>query len=152
MSDEGRLAVTETAGRMAGAASGFVAALTEAQRGRACRAFGDERARLAVLPEPERDGLLIGALDDGQRRLAHELIVAGTSLQGYTKVVSVMAMEHVLRALVPGLSDLFDLERESSGCSGHRARGAGWQLAGSCVTELHCGGWAVGVGDAGMLA
>ena len=69
--------------------------------------FGDERRDWSFLPSPDRDGLQIGALDDGQRRLAHELIVAGTSLPGYAKVVSVMAMEHVLRALAPGLADLF---------------------------------------------
>jgi hypothetical protein len=108
-----RLAVPETAGRMTSAAATFVAALSEAQRGRACFAFGDERRDWSFLPEPDRDGLPIGALDDGQRRLAHELIVAGTSLPGYTKVVSVMAMEHVLRALAPELADLFDPERYS---------------------------------------
>jgi Protein of unknown function (DUF3500) len=69
MSDEDRLAAPETAGRMAAAAAAFVAALTAEQRGRACRAFGgDERRDWSFLPEPERDGLPIGALDDGQRR------------------------------------------------------------------------------------
>ena len=99
-----RLAVPETAKRMAGAASAFLAALTAGQRERACFAFGserDERRDWSFLPAPDRNGLPIGALDDGQRRLAHELIVTGTSLPGYTKVVSVMAMEHVLRTLAP---------------------------------------------------
>ena len=98
---------------MAAAAAAFVAALTDGQRGRACFGFGDERRDWSFLPSPDRGGLPIGALDDGQRRLAHELIAAGTSLPGYTKVVSVMAMEHVLRALVPGLADLFNPERYS---------------------------------------
>jgi hypothetical protein len=135
MDDVDRLAVPETAGRMAGAAAAFLAALTETQRGRACRPFGDERRDWSYLPEPERDGLPIGALDDGQRRLAHELIVAGTSLPGYTKVVSVMAMEHVLRALAPGLSDLFNPERYSLRVFGPPGGEVwGWQLAGHHVS------------------
>ena len=50
-------------------------------------------------PGPGRTA--IGALDESQRRLGHELIVTGTSLPAYTKVVSIMAMEHVLRATSP---------------------------------------------------
>ena len=135
---------------MAAAAAAFLAALTEAQRGRACRAFGDERRDWSFLPEPDRDGLPIGALDDGQRRLAHELIVAGTSLPGYTKVVSVMAMEHVLRALAPGLADLFDPERYSFrvfGSPGERGLGLAARRA-SRVAQLHRGGRPVGVAHA----
>jgi hypothetical protein len=130
-----RLAVTETAGRMGAAAAALVAALTDAQRARACCAFGDERRNWSYLPERDRAGLPIGALDDGQRRLAHELIMTGTSMAGYTKVVSVMAMEHVLRALMPQLADLFDPERYSVrvfGSPGDRAWG--WQLAGHHVS------------------
>ena len=120
---------------MTAAAAAFVAALSEAQRGRACYAFGDERRDWSFLPEPDRDGLPIGALDDGQRRLAHELIVAGTSLPGYTKVVSVMAMEHVLRALTPGLADLFNPERYTFRVFGSPGEEAwGWQLAGHHVS------------------
>jgi Protein of unknown function (DUF3500) len=130
-----RLPVPETADRMAAAADAFLAALTEEQRGRARRAFGDGRRNWSFLPERERDGLPIGALDDGQRRLAHELIAAGTSLPGYTKVVSVMAMEHVLRALMPGLADLFDPERYSFRVFGSPGDEAwGWQLAGHHVS------------------
>jgi len=130
-----RLAVPETAGRMAAAAAAFLGALTDAQRARAQAAFGDERRDWSYLPERERAGLPVGALDDGQRRLAHELIAAGTSMAGYTKVVSVMAMEHVLRALMPSLADLFDPERYSLrvfGSPGDRAWG--WQFAGHHVS------------------
>src|SRR3984885_4625971 len=109
--DGAHLAVPETAGRMAAAAGAFLAALNEAQRGRACFAFGEVGRAWPSLPARDRDGLPIGALDDGQRRLAHELIAAGTSLPGYAKVVSVMAMEHVLRTLAPDLADLFNPER-----------------------------------------
>ena len=135
MSDGGRLAVPETAARMAGAASAFLAALGAGQRERACSGFGDERRDWSFLPVRDRDGLPIGALGDGQRRLAHELIRAGTSLPGYAKVVSVMAMEHVLRALAPAAADLFDPERyclRVFGSPGDQVWG--WQLAGHHVS------------------
>jgi hypothetical protein len=135
MNDEDRMAAPETAGRMAAAAAAFLAALTEAQRARACFAFGDERRGWSYLPSLDRDGLPVGALDDGQRRLAHELIVTGTSMPGYTKVVSVMAMEHVLRALTPALAELFDPERYSVKVFGSPGDQAwGWQFAGHHVS------------------
>jgi len=130
-----RLAVPETAERMTRAASAFLGALTAAQRQRTRFAFGDERREWSFLPAQDRDGLPIGALDQGQRRLAHELIVTGTSMTGYTKVVSVMAMEHVLRALAPGLADLFNPERycfKVFGSPGDRTWG--WQFAGHHVS------------------
>src|SRR5579859_3486009 len=130
-----RLAVPETAGRMAAAAAAFVGALSGEQRGRACFGFGEERRDWSFLPARDRDGLPIGALDDGQRRLAHELIAAGTSLPGYSKVVSVMAMEHVLRALTPGLADLFNPERYSFKVFGSPDDEVwGWQVAGHHVS------------------
>ena len=92
MNDMDRLAVPETAARMVAAAAALLAALTAAQREQACFVFGDERRDWSFAPARDRGGLPIGALDDGQRRLAHELIVTGTSLPGYTKVVSVLAM------------------------------------------------------------
>src|SRR6266849_7213510 len=108
-----KLAVPVTAERMAAAASALLAALTAGQRERACYAFGSaaERRSWSFLPALDRDGLPVGALDEGQRRLAHELIATGTSLPGYAKVVSVMAMEHVLRVLRPELADLCNPER-----------------------------------------
>jgi len=139
MDNGDRLTVPQTAERMAGAASVFLAALTGQQRKRACFAFasgsGDERRDWSFLPEPDRNGLPIGALDDGQRRLAHELIATGTSLPGYAKVVSVMAMEHVLRTLAPDLADLFNPERycfKVFGSPGEQAWG--WQFAGHHVS------------------
>jgi hypothetical protein len=134
MGDGDRLPVLQTAGRMAAAAAAFVAALSDSQRGRACFPFGEERRGWSFLPSTDRDGLPIGALDDGQRRLAHELIAAGTSLPGYTKVVSVMAMEHVLRAL-SGLGDLFNPERYNFKVFGSPGDEAwGWQVAGHHVS------------------
>jgi len=129
-------AVPETAGRMAEAAAAFLAALTDEQRGKACVAFDDAQRRdWSFLPVLERAGLHVGELDDGQRRLAHALILTGTSMPGYAKVVSVMAMENVRRALLPALADLFEPGRYSV-----RVFGApgdvrwGWQFYGHHVS------------------
>jgi hypothetical protein len=135
MNDMDRLAVPETAARMVAAAAALLAALTAAQREQACFVFGDERRDWSFAPARHRGGLPIGALDDGQRRLVHELIVTGTSLPGYTKVVSVMAMEHVLRALTPDAADLFDPERYCFKVFGEPGENAwGWQFAGHHVS------------------
>jgi hypothetical protein len=135
MGNEDRQPVPETASRMAAAAAAFLAGLTEEQQALARFAVGDGRRDWSFLPTPDRGGLPIGALDDGQRRLAHELIVTGTSLPGYAKVVSVMAMEHVQRALVPALAWLFDPERfcfKVFGAPGEQVWG--WQFAGHHVS------------------
>jgi hypothetical protein len=135
MNDEDRLAVPETAARMVAAADALLAALTTAQREKACFPFGDERRDWSFVPARDRGGLPIGSLDDGQRRLAHELIMTGTSLPGYTKVVSVMAMEHVLRALTPADVDLFNPERYCFKVFGAPGENAwGWQFAGHHVS------------------
>ena len=135
-----RLAVPDTAERMTGAASAFLGALTAAQREQAWYGFGDERRSWSYLPARDRDGLPIGALDEGQRRLAHELILTGVSTPAYAKVVSVIAMEHVLRALAADLADLFDPERYCFRIFGDPGDPAdpgagpwGWQLAGHHV-------------------
>lgn len=131
-----------TAAAMSEAASRLLAALTEAQRQQVAFDFSDDERRRdwSFLPVPERDGLRVGSLDDEQRKLAHELIVAGTSMPGYTKVVSVIAMEHVLRALTiasgSGAARLFDPGRYSFKIFGEPGDpGAwGWQFAGHHVS------------------
>ena len=82
-------------------------------------------------------------MSDAQRKLAHELITASVSMEGYAKVVSIMAMEHVRRALTlvsaPEVAHLFDPERYCFRIFGDPApRGRqpapwGWQLAGHHV-------------------
>ena len=114
MGTERVYAAPRTVSAMTGAASRFLAALRPEQRDKACFAFADEahRREWSFLPQEARDGLPIGDMNEDQRKLAHELIVSGTSLQGYAKVVSIMALEHVVRAMtaasVPGLLPLFD--------------------------------------------
>jgi hypothetical protein len=128
---------------MAEAAARFLGALTAAQRDKVGFAFDDEAERRdwTFLPVPERSGLQLGSLDDAQRNLAHELIVASTSMPGYAKVVSVMAMEHVLRALTQArdpevAARLFDPERYSLKVFGSPGDpdAWGWQLAGHHVS------------------
>jgi len=130
-----RLTTTATAERMANAASAFLGALTEEQRKQASYGFGDERRSWSYLPARERDGLPLGTLDAGQRKLGHELIVTGTSMPAYTKVVSVIAMEHVLRAMAPErLEGLFDPDRYCFKVFGWPGEAAwGWQFAGHHV-------------------
>jgi hypothetical protein len=127
---------------MATAASEFLGSLDDGQRATACFGFDDDANRRdwSYFPVPERTGLHIGDLDDAQRKLAHELIVASTSMPGYAKVVSVMAMEHVLRALAmarqPSASRLFDPGRYCFKVFGEPAGDTrwGWQLAGHHVS------------------
>ena len=56
-------------------------------------------------------------------------------MPGYAKVVSVMAMEHVLRALAPSAARLFDPGRYSFRVFGEPGDAAwGWQFAGHHVS------------------
>jgi hypothetical protein len=127
---------------MTSAASRFLAALTPAQREKACFAFPDDAHRRdwSFLPQEVREGLPIGDLTEDQRKLAHELIVTGTSMRCYAKVVSIMALEHVVRALtaaeVPQLLPLFDPGRYCLSVFGRPADDEpwGWKLEGHHVS------------------
>ncbi len=110
----------ETAARMAAAARALLGAVTREQQFVLNPGFDDfdlesPRRQWTYLPELERPGLPLRAMSDAQRKLAHELITASVSMEGYAKVVSVMAMEHVRRALMlvsaPESAHLFDPER-----------------------------------------
>jgi len=83
----------QTAARMTAAAAALVAGMDAQQRNVMQRDFDVDgtRREWSYLPEPVRPGLPLSAMDDAQRKLAHELIVASTSMPGYAKVVSVMA-------------------------------------------------------------
>ena len=145
----------ETAGRMADAARALIGALNAEQRTVLNPGFDGldpqaPRREWTYLPVLERPGLPLRELSDAQRKLAHELITASVSMEGYSKVVSIMAMEHVRRALMlasaPGRAHLFDPERycfrifgEPGGpVVGKPAAGKpepwGWQLAGHHVS------------------
>ena len=134
----------ETAARMAAAARAFIGAASVGQQSVLNPGFDDfdlasPRRQWTYLPEVERPGLPLRALSDGQRKLAHELVTASVSMEGYAKVVSIMAMEHVRRALTlasaPASAHLFDPERYCFRIFGTPGQGAwGWQLAGHHVS------------------
>jgi hypothetical protein len=126
---------------MAAAADAFGVSLDEAQRSVLYNKFetGGARRHWSYLPEPERDGLALGSLSDAQRGLAHRLIAASVSMPGYAKVVSIIAMEHVRRALTlldaPGIAHLFNPERYCVRVFGSPGTDPwGWQLAGHHVS------------------
>ncbi|HEY1823960.1 MAG TPA: DUF3500 domain-containing protein [Trebonia sp.] len=139
----------ESAARMAAAARRLIGAVTGDQQvvlNPEFDAFDLESSRRhwTYLPILDRLGLPLREMSDPQRKLAHELITASVSMEGYAKVVSVMAMEHVRRALVlmsaPESAHLFDPERycfrifgDPAGPGARQPAPWGWQLAGHHV-------------------
>jgi hypothetical protein len=132
----------QTVARMGAAAAAFIAGLDAEQRSVLDNPWELDGGRRdwSYLPEPVRDGLPLGSLSDPQRKLAHQLITASVSVPGYAKVVSIIAMEHVRRALTlaaaPGIASMFDPERYCLRVFG-RPGGTepwGWQLAGHHVS------------------
>jgi hypothetical protein len=137
--------VPETAARMAAAARAFLGAVSGEQQSVLNPGFDDfdlesPRRQWTYLPELERPGLPLRGMPDAQRKLAHELVTASVSMEGYAKVVSIMAMEHVRRALTlasaPAIAHLFDPERYCFRIFGDPGGNApwGWQLAGHHVS------------------
>jgi hypothetical protein len=88
------------------------------------------RRHWTYLPILDRLGLPLREMSDPQRKLAHELITASVSMEGYAKVVSVMAMEHVRRALMlvsaPEAAPAFDPERYCFRIFGDPGGGPPW--------------------------
>jgi uncharacterized protein DUF3500 len=101
----GAIAATEKSpATMAGAATQFLAALTADQRQQAAFAFdAAERTNWHYIPR-ERKGLPIKAMNDGQRKLARELLKSGLSERGYLTATAIMDLETILG----------DLERRTS--------------------------------------
>lgn len=132
----------QTVARMGAAAAAFIAGLDAEQRSVLNNPFELDGARRewSYLPEPERAGLRLGALSDPQRKLAHQLITASVSVPGYVKVVSIIAMEHVRRALTlaatPEIAYMFDPEQYCLRMFGSPGGTEpwGWQLAGHHVS------------------
>ena len=138
---DGPYLAMDTVARMADAAVAFRGCLGEEQRSVLDNEFEIDGARRdwSYLPEPERDGVALGSLAEPQRKLAHELIAASVSVPGYAKVVAVIAMEHVRRALMltaePAIAHLFDPGRYCVRLFGVAGGSEpwGWQLAGHHV-------------------
>jgi len=81
------------------AAQHFLASLTPEQRAQAAFPFqADERQNWHFIPK-ERKGLPLLDMQPQQKALAHALLAAGLSQQGYIKAVSIMSLEDVLRIL-----------------------------------------------------
>jgi hypothetical protein len=90
---------SETAQRMAEAATTFLAALTAEQRARATFSVeSDERRNWHYIPR-EREGIPFKELDGSQQKLAHALLSSGLSRRGYAKAVTIMSLESVLGRL-----------------------------------------------------
>jgi hypothetical protein len=81
------------------AAQHFLASLTPEQRAQATFPFqDDERQNWHFIPK-ERKGLPLLDMQPHQKALAHALLSAGLSQQGYIKAVSIMSLEEVLRVM-----------------------------------------------------
>jgi hypothetical protein len=87
---------------MAGAAKGWLEALTPEQRERAAFAFdSEERHRWHFIPNESfpRKGVNFKEMSEPQRALAHALIKTGLSARGYLTATAIMELEKVLQAV-----------------------------------------------------
>ncbi len=87
---------------MSEAAKQFLNSLDAGQKAKATFAFtDDERINWHFVPW-ERKGLPLKEMTPAQQHLAHSLLAAGLSQQGYMKAVSIMSMEDILKVLEAG--------------------------------------------------
>lgn len=90
---------TETALRMAEAAGNFLTSLTAEERTRVVFPVeSEERKNWHYLPR-QRKGIPWKEMNASQRKLAHALVAAGLSLTGYSKALSIMALESILKEI-----------------------------------------------------
>jgi hypothetical protein len=90
---------TETALRMAETARNFLDTLTADERTRIVFPVeSEERKNWHYVPR-ERKGIPWKEMNGIQRRLAHALIADGLSRTGYTKAMSIMALEAILKQI-----------------------------------------------------
>lgn len=95
---------------MADAANAFVASLTPEQRAQATFAFNaDERLNWHFIPRV-RKGLPLRDMTGEQKQLAHALLAAGLSQQGYIKASSIMSLDQVLKVMEGGKGPMRDPE------------------------------------------
>ena len=94
-----------TGRKMSAAAVKFVGLLTEEQKGKALFAFDDkERTDWNFVPlqkdkKPLRKGLRMDEMSDAEKEAAKDLLKTGASDDGYTKAVTIMSLENILRDL-----------------------------------------------------
>jgi hypothetical protein len=102
---------TSPSAAMATAAERFLASLTPEQRQQATFAFESaERLRWHFVPQFERNGLMVKAMTEPQRKLAHELLKTGLSDRGYTTYTQIMQLESILRETEKGSGPVRDPE------------------------------------------
>jgi hypothetical protein len=94
-----------TGQKMAEAADKFVVLLNDEQKGKALFAFDDkERTNWNFVPlqkdkKPLRLGLRMDEMTDAQKQAARDLLKTGASDGGYTKAITIMSLENILRDL-----------------------------------------------------
>jgi len=100
------LAVVQTAEKsaasMADAAAKFLSSLTPEQRQKAAFAFdAEERLKWHFIPTEmfPRQGLIVGEMNEAQRKAAHGLLQSGLSQRGYMTATAIMDLETVLNAI-----------------------------------------------------
>ena len=96
------IAAERSSAAMAAAASKFIASLTPEQRQQGAFAFeSDERLHWHFIPTETfpRKGLLVRAMNEAQRKLAHDLMKASLSQRGYMTASQIMDLETVLGAI-----------------------------------------------------
>jgi hypothetical protein len=96
------IASQRSAAAMAGAAKGWLAALTPEQREHAVFPFdSEERQRWHFIPNEmfARKGVTFKDMTEPQRALAHTLIKTGLSARGYLTATSIMELENVLQVV-----------------------------------------------------
>jgi hypothetical protein len=87
------------------AAEKFVHSLTKEQKAKAVFAFDDkERTNWNFVPLQEkgkalRKGLTLEEMNKEQKEAAKQLVKAGTSAEGYTKAITIMSLESILKDL-----------------------------------------------------
>ena len=95
---------------MAIAANNFLGALDEGQREKATFEFkGEERTNWHFIPRA-RKGLPLKEMTGEQRPLAHALLNAGLSHQGYLKATTIMTLEQILHEMEQGRGNVRDPE------------------------------------------
>jgi hypothetical protein len=88
-----------TANTMADTARAFLASLTPEQTGKTVFTFADdERLNWHFIPRV-RKGLPLREMTPPQKHLAHALLAAGLSSQGYIKATTIMSLEDILRVM-----------------------------------------------------
>jgi hypothetical protein len=96
------IAAERSSANMATAATKFLASLTPEQRQQGTFAFNsDERLHWHFIPTETfpRNGLTIKAMNESQRKLAHDLLKAGLSQRGYLTASQIMDLESTLGVL-----------------------------------------------------